>query len=192
VSKLSNTGAMQVFSFATAHDFQRNLQALDPDCVMVDLHLTDKSGLRVQQDLLAQHNEVSLIFICQDADVTTAVQAMRNGALNFLTGETRPHTLLDAVQEAISHDGQRRDRDEMVRRAQALYDRLTPREKQTFHLMADGCTTREIAEKLEVEPVTANAHQAKVLEKVGARSAVDVVHIEQAMYGRNTRLKGKL
>lgn len=167
---------MNITVFETAEAFQESLSSAKPNCAIVDVRLPDRSGLRLQQDLLADGIEVPLIFLSGDADIQAAVCAMKDGAVNFLSKSCRDQDLIDAIHEGIERDRGRRAHQAAAAEIRANYKKLTSREHEVMRLLATGYPVEEIAALLRVSPNTAKNYRRSVLEKMNARSLVAIVH----------------
>jgi FixJ family two-component response regulator len=156
-------------SFLTAHDGERH------GCVILDLLMPDMDGLRLQQKLARCGRPI--IFLSGHGDLSAGVLAMKAGAVDFLTKPALQEDLLAAIAKALSVDVRERatraEQDLLCRRL-AL---LTPRERQVFHLVAAGRLNKQVAAELGTAEKTVKVHRARVMEKLGARSVVDLARI---------------
>lgn len=166
-----------VESFASGEEF---LEKLDPEwtgCVLLDLKMAGKDGLQVQQEMIARSMEIPVVIMTAHGDVSTVRSALKAGAFDFLEKPVERQVLVDLVRNVFGHDERRRrvsaERDDLKRRAA----RLTMRESQVMSQLIEGRQHREIAEELKISPRTVEVYKARLMEKLGARSLADVIHI---------------
>jgi FixJ family two-component response regulator len=177
IDRLMRSVGLQGELFATAHEFLRAQRAEIPACLVLDVRLPGMSGLELQQFLAERGDKIPIIFITGHADVQMAVQAMKAGAVDFLTKPFRDQDLLDAIQHAIEGDQTVRQRQAEVATLQQLWESLTLRERQIFALVARGLPNKRIAVELGASEHTIKAHRAKVMEKMKAGSLADLVRM---------------
>ncbi len=125
-----------------------------PSCLVLDVRLPGLSGLDLQQELADRGIQIPIIFITGHADVPMSVQAMKAGAVEFLTKPFRDQDLLDAVHSAAEHDRAARQHRAEVAALRARYGSLTPREREVMHLVATGMLNKQIAAELGTSEVT--------------------------------------
>jgi two-component system response regulator FixJ len=163
--------------FATAEAFLTSLKDKRPICALVDVCLPGMSGLELQQQLADRGIDAVLIVMTGQANVPIAVQAMRAGALHFIEKPFDPEILLEAVNEALGRQSeltaQRAKRDE----AETCLQRLTPREREVFALLAEGHLNKVIAGRLGISTRTAEHHRSHIMAKLRARSLSDLVRM---------------
>jgi FixJ family two-component response regulator len=175
LSRLLRADGFDVRTWTSAAEF---LSAHDPDiagCVVADVQMPGMTGLELQRALRARDVERSIVFITGRGDMPTAVEAMRAGAVTFLSKPVQRGELLAAIQEALEKDAemrmQRRGRHEVLRRLATL----TPRERQVLELVAKGMLNKQIAGELGTAEKTIKVHRGRLLEKMHVRSAVALV-----------------
>ena len=174
ISRRLVAAGFQVEAFASAEAFLGR-PPIGPGCTVVDLRLGDRSGLTVQEALLASTEPLPVIFLSGHGDVHTSVQAMKHGAVDFLTKPVSGAELIDAIQRALSLDAAARVERQKMRSLLARAARLTPRERQVFALVARGLLNKQIAAELHTTERTVKAHRAKVMEKMALPSVADLV-----------------
>ena len=186
LSLLLNTVGYKTAAFASPKEFLEKFKADTAGCLVLDIRMPGMSGLELQQHLNRMGSMLPVIFITGHGDVPMAVQAMKEGAFEFVQKPFRDQDLLDRINHALQQD--KESRNTMARRADVLHrlESLTPREKQVMELVVDGAANKVIAIDLGLSERTVEIHRAKVMEKMGARS---VAHLGQAA---NEPLGGKL
>jgi FixJ family two-component response regulator len=173
---LSTIGHRSVM-FSRADEFIRQFDPGSPGCLVLDIRLPDMSGLELQQHLRQMGSMLPVLFITGHGDVPMAVQAMREGAFEFIQKPFRGQDLIDRINHAIKHDaenrGTRAERAEVLLRVASL----TSRERQVMDLVVDGRANKIIAMDLQLSERTIEIHRAKVMEKMGARSVAHLVKL---------------
>jgi RNA polymerase sigma factor (sigma-70 family) len=161
--------------FASAQDFLRSKLPDVPACLVLDVRLRGLSGLDLQKRMAEAKIEVPIIFITGYGDIPMTVQAMKAGAVEFLTKPFRNQELLDAIQQALERDRttreQRAKNDELYDR----YDSLTPREREVMTLVVAGLLNKQIAGELGTSETTVKNHRHQIMEKMGADSLAELV-----------------
>jgi two-component system response regulator FixJ len=159
-------------------DFLANFKTDAPGCLVLDIRMPDMSGLEVQQQLNRMGSMMPVIFITGHGDVPMAVQAMKEGAFEFIQKPFRDQDLLDRINHALKQDAD--NRSTVARRAEVLHrlETLTPRERQVMEMVVDGAANKVIAIDLILSERTVEIHRAKVMEKMGARSVAHLVKLQ--------------
>jgi RNA polymerase sigma factor (sigma-70 family) len=168
-------------TFASAAEFLRHERSDAPACVVLDVHLAGESGLDLPSTLKQAGIELPIIFMTGQGTIPMSVQAMKSGAVEFLTKPFSEGELMDAIEQAV-----RRDESARAERAamQTLRDRfaeLTPRERDVFSLVAAGRMNKEIAAQLGTAEQTIKQHRGQVMRKLGARSVADLVRMAERL-----------
>ena len=181
LSLLLNTVGYKTAAFASPKDF---LDAFKPDaagCLVLDIRMPGMSGLELQQHLNRMGSMLPVIFITGHGDVPMAVQAMKEGAFEFVQKPFRDQDLLDRINHALEQD--KENRSSLARSADVLQriESLTPREKQVMGLVVDGAANKVIAIDLGLSELTVENHRAKVMEKMGARSVAHLVKLQLSL-----------
>ncbi|HEU4485129.1 MAG TPA: response regulator transcription factor [Povalibacter sp.] len=180
---LMTTVGYQAMAFARPTDF---LEKYDPEqhaCVVLDVRMPQMSGLEVQQQLNRRGSILPVILVTGHGDIPMAVQAMKDGAFDFLQKPFRDQDLLDRINAAIKQDGENRamldQQADLKRRAESL----TPREREVMGLVVDGKANKVIAIDLGLSERTVEIHRANVMEKMGARSVAHLVKMHLKLSG---------
>jgi FixJ family two-component response regulator len=181
LSLLLSTVGYKTLVFATPSDF---LAHFDPDihgCLVLDIRMPGMSGLELQQHLNRTGSMLPVIFITGHGDVPMAVQAMKEGAFEFIQKPFRDQDLLDRINHALQQDAESRHNlarcADVVRRLETL----TPRERQVMDMVVDGSANKVIAIDLNLSERTVEIHRAKVMEKMGARSVAHLVKLHLSL-----------
>lgn len=161
--------------FSRPNDF---LAKYDPNvhgCVVLDIRMPEMSGLEIQQQLNRSGAILPVIFITGHGDIPMAVQAMKDGAFDFLTKPFRDQDLLDRINTALKQDAENRAAIEKHADLRRRMDSLTPREREVLELIVEGKANKVVAIDLGLSERTVEIHRANVMEKMGARSIAHLV-----------------
>jgi FixJ family two-component response regulator len=148
-----------------------------PACLVLDVRLPGRSGLDYQRELTAAETRIPVIFITGHADIRMSVQAMKGGAIEFLTKPFRDQDLLDAVQLALAQDRTWRENEQVLVELRKRYSTLTRREREVMALVVAGRLNKQIAEDIGVSEITVKAHRGQVMRKMRASSLTDLARM---------------
>ena len=167
----------RVRTYGSAQAFFDDYDPGQPGCLVLDVRMPGASGIEMQEQLRKSGAMIPIIVITGHADVATAVRAMKAGAVDFIEKPFSDQLLLDHIHRCIGQDAAlraERERDQVIigRREQ-----LSPRQRRVMDLVAAGLSNRIIAEKLGISLKTVEAHRAKVMEKMKARSVAELVKL---------------
>ena len=137
---------------------------------MLDVRLQGESGLDLQRKLAASTKQVPIIFVTAHGDVPMSVQAMKGGAIEFLTKPIRDQDLLDAIRVGLSHDRARQEEEKTVASLQARFGSLTPREREILIKVGQGRLSKQIAGDMGITETTVKVHRSRAMRKMNARS----------------------
>jgi two-component system, LuxR family, response regulator FixJ len=181
LSLLLNTVGYKTAAFASPKEFLDKFQPDTAGCLVLDIRMPGMSGLELQQHLNRMGSMLPVIFITGHGDVPMAVQAMKEGAFEFVQKPFRDQDLLDRINHALEQD--KENRGTLARRADVLHrvESLTPREKQVMAMVVDGAANKVIAVDLGLSERTVEIHRAKVMEKMGARSVAHLVKLQMSL-----------
>src|SRR5450755_500052 len=181
LSLLLNTVGYKTLVFASPAEFLAQYDADTPGCLVLDIRMPGMSGLELQQHLNRTGSMLPVIFITGHGDVPMAVQAMKEGAFEFIQKPFRDQDLLDRINHALQQDAE--SRNNLARRADVArrLESLTPRERQVMAMVVDGAANKVIAIDLDLSERTVEIHRAKVMEKMGARSVAHLVKLQLSL-----------
>ena len=160
--------------FATPLDFLRHKLPDSPSCLVLDVRLPELSGLDLQHQLNTSGVQIPIIFITSHGDIPMTVQAMKSGAVEFLTKPFRDQDLIDAIQEALKRQGEMREQQHSVQKLKERYGMLTAREREVLGLLVSGMLTKQIAARLGTSEITAQVHRGQVMRKMQAGSPTEL------------------
>ncbi|WP_114973596.1 response regulator transcription factor [Rhodoferax ferrireducens] len=168
-----------VLAHASAGDFLRACPVPPADfgCLVLDIRMPGMNGLELQQALRARGWTPAVVFMTGHGDVELAVQAMKQGAFDFLEKPFRDQTLLDTVGAAVRHGGEQRVAEQRRERGQLLLARLSPREREVARLVALGLPNKLVARDLEISEKTVHVHRQHVMEKAEVSSAAELARL---------------
>jgi FixJ family two-component response regulator len=171
----------RVSLFGSTSELMRSTLPDVPSCLVLDVRLPGVSGLDFQTDLAAAGIHIPIIFMTGHGDIPMSVQAMKAGAVDFLTKPFRHQEMIHAVNKAIETDRKRRVDHDTVSEWRLLYDSLTARERQVIALVSAGLRNKKIAAELGISEITAKVHRVHIMRKMRARSITDLVRIADAL-----------
>jgi FixJ family two-component response regulator len=168
---------LTVKTFGSTRDFLSGVRPDAPGCIVLDVRLPGTSGLEFQRSLMSSGVHLPIIFISGHGDIPMSVQAMKSGAVEFLTKPLHEQALLDAIQAAVERDRAQRDEAKIVAELRQRFDSLTSREQEVLTLVVAGRMNKQIAGDLELSENTVKVHRSQITRKMRARSLVDLVRI---------------
>jgi FixJ family two-component response regulator len=179
-SLLASMG-FEVQTFESASEFLGSKRPEVPSCLVLDVRLPGLSGLDLQRELVASGTSIPIIFITGHGDVPMSVEAMKGGAVEFLTKPFRDQQLLDAVQHAIARDQVEREKRAEVAEVRRRYESLTPREREVMVRVVAGRLNKQIAFELGTAEITVKLHRAQVMQKMQVESLAALVQLAERL-----------
>jgi FixJ family two-component response regulator len=181
VHELMLSAGMDCVCFASTRELLEANVLDRPGCLILDVRMPGLSGLDLQHHLTASGNRKPIVFLTGHGDIPMTVQAMKAGAIDFLTKPVRDQTLLDAVIAGIKTDLAQRADSLVVKRNVERLETLTPRERQVLHEVARGLVNKQIAFDLGIREVTVKLHRANVMRKMQAASIGELIRIWESL-----------
>jgi FixJ family two-component response regulator len=172
-------------TFASGHDFLSRPRERVPCCLLLDVTLPGPNGLELQQQL-AERTDLPIIFITGHGDVPMSVQAMKAGAVEFLTKPLQHDVLVNAIRGALERSRVALRLDSEMRGLRNCYQSLTPREREVMALVVSGMLNKEIGGELGITDITVKAHRGQVMRKMKADSLPDLVTMAARLGIRRT------
>ena len=177
VEMLLQAAGFNVETCDSAQEFLKR-DLVDPSgCLVLDVNMDGLSGLDLQRELIAANVQLPIIFITGHGNVPMSVQAMKAGAVEFLTKPFRKDELLDAVRQAVARDSVARAERKEVENIRERYEKLTPREKEVMLLVVQGLLNKQVALRLSASEGTIKIHRGHVMLKMQAESIADLVRM---------------
>jgi FixJ family two-component response regulator len=167
--------------FGSATEF---LQANLPDiasCLVLDIRLPGVNGLDFQTRLAKANIRIPVVFMTGHGDIPMSVQAMKAGAIDFLTKPFRDQDMLDAVTKALERDRAGRQTEKAISDLRLMFESLTPREREVLALVTAGLMNKQIAGQLGVSEITVKIHRGQAMKKMKARSLADLVRMAETL-----------
>jgi FixJ family two-component response regulator len=156
--------------FASVSDFLKCDPPEGPSCLVLDVRLQGQSGLDLQRELAAANRQLPIIFITGHGDIPMTVQAMKGGAIEFLTKPFRDQELLDAIQLGLARDRTRRQSEAGLIALRERFASLSPREREIMIQVARGRLSKQIAGDIGITETTVKVHRSRAMRKMNARS----------------------
>ena len=178
-SLIHNAGWV-VETFASAYEFLCRPRQLTSGCLILDLNLPQISGLELQR-LLADRTEMPIVFTSRYPDIAATVQAMKAGAVEFLTKPLDDQLVLSAVRQAIHRSQAALERQAELQGLTNRFATLSPREREVMRLVTIGLLNKQVGAELGISEVTVKAHRGKVMRKMQARSLAQLVRLVEQL-----------
>ena len=170
VGRLLRSVGLETQLFASISDFLKSDPPDGPTCLVLDVRLPGQSGLDLQRELAAANRELPIIFITGHGDIPMSVQAMKGGAVEFLTKPFRDQELLDGIQLGLSRDRVRRENEKALADLRERFGSLSPREREIMIHVAQGRLSKQIAGDIGIAEATVKVHRSRAMRKMNAHS----------------------
>lgn len=177
LTRLIEADGYTVEAFASAREFLDAAPAPGPCCLVLDVRMPGITGLDLQKMLSHAAHRIPVIFVTGHGDVPMSVEAMKGGAVDFLTKPFAAKDLLDAIRRAVDRDTRDLGTEARARSIHARVETLTPRERQVFALVVTGMLNKQIATRLGIVEKTVKVHRARVMDKMRAGSVAELVRL---------------
>ena len=178
---LIESAGLSVQAFSSAEEFLSSRRPDVPACLVLDVRLPQLSGLDLQRELARANAQMPIIFITGHGDIPMTVQAMKAGAIEFLTKPFREQDLLDAIHRAINSDRAARLQRAKLEELRRRYRSLTARERQVMVHVVTGMLNKEVANQLGTTEKTIKVHRGHIMQKMGAMSFADLVRTAERL-----------
>jgi len=182
---------LRVETFGSTADLLRGKLPDVASCLVLDVRLPGLSGLDFQAELAKANICIPIIFMTGHGDIPMSVQAMKAGAVDFLTKPFRDQDMLDAVAAALERDRNRRKDEQQLSDLRARFETLTERERQVMGLVTAGLMNKQIAGELGLSEITVKIHRGHVMRKMAARSLADLVRMAETLGVRQAKPEKK-
>jgi FixJ family two-component response regulator len=181
LTNLFQSVSLRVEVFGSAPELLRSRLPDVASCLVLDVRLPGLSGLDFQAELAKANIDIPIVFMTGYGDIPMSVMAMKAGAVDFLSKPFRQQEMLDAVAVAIERNRKRRNVEKIITNAQALFETLTPREREVLSLVAAGRMNKQIAAEIGIAEITVKIHRGHIMKKMGTRSLADLVRIAEIL-----------
>ena len=179
LKRLLDAARYKVELFTSASEFLARSGHDGPSCVVVDVRMPELNGIDFQKALIEGGREEQLVFITGHGDIPMCAQAMKAGAVDFLSKPFKSKQLLESVDRALTRSAEQRRRTSEKNHARGLLERLTPREYEVMQLVATGMLNKQVGGELGMAEKTVKTHRAHLMQKLGITSVAELIVVLQ-------------
>jgi len=170
VARLLRTVGLETQQFSSVADFFKAVPPDGPTCLVLDVRLPGLSGLELQRELATANRQIPIVFITAHGDIPMTVQAMKGGAIEFLTKPFRDQDLLDAIKTGLARDRARRENEKALGALRERFNTLSSREREIMFQATAGRLNKQIAHEMDIAISTVKVHRTNLMRKMKARS----------------------
>jgi FixJ family two-component response regulator len=170
VARLLRTVGLKTQQFSSVADFFKAVPPDGPTCLVLDVRLPGLSGLELQRELATANRQIPIVFITAHGDIPMTVQAMKGGAIEFLTKPFRDQDLLDAIDTGLARDRARRESEKALGALRERFNTLSSREREIMFQATAGRLNKQIAHEMDIAISTVKVHRTNLMRKMKARS----------------------
>src|SRR5262252_7581990 len=170
VARLLRTIGLKTQQFSSVADFFKAVPPDGPTCLVLDVRLPGLSGLELQRELATANRQLPIVFITAHGDIPMTVQAMKGGAIEFLTKPFRDQDLLDAIETGLARDRARRENEKALGALRERFNTLSSREREIMFQATAGRLNKQIAHEMDIAISTVKVHRTNIMRKMKARS----------------------
>jgi FixJ family two-component response regulator len=181
LDRLIRSEGLEVEPFGSTQEFLQKKRPDVPSCLILDVRLRGESGLNFQRELAEANIHIPIIFITGRGDIPMGVEAMKGGAVDFLTKPWREQNLLDAIHVALERDRTRRQRETEIATLRKRFASLTPREREVLPLVVTGLLNKQVAAELGTSEAAIKVHRSQLMRKMGADSVANLVRMAEKL-----------
>jgi FixJ family two-component response regulator len=181
LASLIGSVGLRVECFASPQEFLRRRNSDSPSCLVLDVRMPGLSGFDLQRELVRAERQIPIIYITAHGDIPMAVQAMKSGAIDFLSKPFRDEDLLDAIRKALERDAAAKARQAEVREIRSRVAQLTARQRQIMARVVAGRLNKQTAAELGLSENTIKVHRHRIMERMGAATLADLIHMLQRL-----------
>ncbi len=179
--RLLRSRDFQAVAYASAQEFLHGPLPNAPSCLILDLKMPDMNGLDIQSFLAQRGEHLPIIFLSGQGDIPSSVQAMKAGAVDFLTKPVDEEKLVSLIYTALERSAQARSELDALKEDRAAFESLTPRERDVCILIAEGLLNKQVGFTLGTSEKTVKAQRARVMQKLRASSLADLVRLVERL-----------
>ena len=170
IGRLLRSVGLDARLFASVPDFLGSERPNGPTCLVLDVRMPGLSGLDLQRELAAADVQIPIIFMTGHGDIPMSVQAMKRGAIEFLTKPCRDQDLIEAIHLGLARDRARRENEKALGTLSAHFESLTPREREVMIQVVQGRLSKQIANDIGIAEPTVKVHRSNMMRKMNVRS----------------------